>query len=167
MYESRTYDNEHAEPVVVLVTTGQHDVSRLVHFLNGAPITCEQLDVAQLVVRQLKQHNKGRAALELLKAHGGSDFTDQQSPTDPAGLGKWLRKLPHNTILRSEGGNAWQLHVGVEPGAGEDRQFPAVLATLGDFPFEITEGHPDLEPLAEVAPFTVLALGESTDADAS
>lgn len=32
--EFRTYDNEHGDPVVVLVTTGTHDVSRLVQLLN-------------------------------------------------------------------------------------------------------------------------------------
>src|SRR5690348_5314843 len=34
-YESRAYDNEHGDPVVVLVVTGTHDVSRLVNLFNG------------------------------------------------------------------------------------------------------------------------------------
>lgn len=31
--ETRAYDNEHGDPVVVLVFTGTHDVSRLVDLL--------------------------------------------------------------------------------------------------------------------------------------
>lgn len=77
MYESRAYDNEHGEPVVVLVATGHHDVSRLVHTLNGAPPVVEQIGVGHAVVRQLKRHGSGMAALRLLKQHGGADFTDE------------------------------------------------------------------------------------------
>jgi hypothetical protein len=73
VYESRAYDNERGEPVVVLVVTGQHDVSRLVHTMTTAP--AEQMHAGRNLARQLKRHNKGHAALALLKRHGGADFT--------------------------------------------------------------------------------------------
>lgn len=75
MYESRAFDNEHGNPVVVLVTTGTHDVSRLVQLLQGRLALTEHIGVADRILRQVKRHNGGRAALELLKAHGGPDFT--------------------------------------------------------------------------------------------
>lgn len=160
MYESRTYDNDHAEPVVVLVVTGAHDVSRLVNTLNGAQPVIEQIGLGMQIVRQLKRHNFGRGALSLLKAHGGRDFTDEQSPTDPAELRRWLCKLSFGTILRERRGGAWQVAEGVESGAGPDRLFPALLSASGDM-FELAEDHPGLDELMESAPFTVLALGET------
>lgn len=85
----------------------------------------------------------------------------QPSPTDPAELGAWLRALPENTILLGHiGGSAWQLGAGVEPGVGDDREFPALIAALGSDPFEITDGHSHLAVLTEFAPFTVLHLGD-------
>lgn len=71
-YETRAYDNEHSDPVVVLVATGTHDVSRLVQLLNSG--NCEQVDLADQVLRQVRRHNGGRAALQLLAAHGGPDL---------------------------------------------------------------------------------------------
>jgi hypothetical protein len=76
-YESRTYDNEHGDPVVVLVVTGTHDVSRLVNTLNGSVPVLEQMDIGRQIMRQVRRHNGGAAALRLLKAHGGPDFTDE------------------------------------------------------------------------------------------
>lgn len=81
MYESRAYDKPNTDgfgpdPVVVLVVTGTHDVSRLVHLLSRGLI--EHLEVAKRVLRQVKRHNGGRAALELLRAHGGPDFTSTE-----------------------------------------------------------------------------------------
>jgi hypothetical protein len=77
-YESRAYDNEHGEPIVVLVVTGEHDVSRLVQLFSGRMkghlATCECIGVADTMLRQVKRHSGGRAALALLKAHGGPDF---------------------------------------------------------------------------------------------
>lgn len=83
-YESRAYD-KHAgdgfppEPVVVLVVSGTHDVSRLVSLLNGGQPLVEQLQLGRRIVRQVKRHNSGRAALKLLRDHGGPDFTDDTS----------------------------------------------------------------------------------------
>lgn len=84
--ETRAYDkpNDHGfppDPVVVLVATGTHDVSRLVHLLNGASPNCEHVALGQQVVAQVRRHNAGRAALALLKAHGGPDF-DQPDKRD-------------------------------------------------------------------------------------
>lgn len=81
-YESRAYDRNHRggfppDPVVVLVVTGTHDVSRFVNLLNGGQPTVEQLQVGQKIVRQVKRHNAGTAALKLLRDHGGPDFTDE------------------------------------------------------------------------------------------
>lgn len=71
-YETRAYDNEHGDPVVVLVATGTHDVSRLVNLLTSG--NCEQVSLGHTVLRQVRRHNGGRAALQLLAAHGGPDF---------------------------------------------------------------------------------------------
>ena len=83
MYESRAYDKPGdafgPEPVVVLVVTGNHDVSRLVNLFAGGQPVIEQLEVGEQIRRQVKRHNGGRAALELLRAHGGPDFTEQEA----------------------------------------------------------------------------------------
>jgi hypothetical protein len=79
-YETRAYDNEHGDPVVVLVATGTHDVSRLVHLLCGASPNCEQVGVGAVVKSQVKRHNGGRAALRLLAMHGGPNFLDDDHP---------------------------------------------------------------------------------------
>jgi hypothetical protein len=83
MYESRAYDNDNGEPVVVLVVIGTHDVSRLVNLLVGKmaghPV-CEQISVGQRVLRQVRRHNGGRAALQLLAAHGGPQLLYEPDP---------------------------------------------------------------------------------------
>lgn len=79
-YETRAYDNDHGDPVVVLVATGTHDVSRLVHLLCGASPSGEQLRLGSVVKGQVLRHNGGRAALRLLAAHGGPDFIDDDHP---------------------------------------------------------------------------------------
>jgi hypothetical protein len=77
--EMRTYDNEHGDPVVVLVTTGTYDVSRLVGLLSSG--RCEDKDTAERVRQGVRRHNGGRAALRLLRDHGGPDFTSDSSPS--------------------------------------------------------------------------------------
>jgi hypothetical protein len=79
MYRTAAYDKVNddgfgPDPVVVIVATGTHDVSRLVNLLAGGSVTCELLDVGGQVSRQVSRHNGGRAALALLKAHGGPDL---------------------------------------------------------------------------------------------
>lgn len=81
-YQSRAYDNEHGDPVVALVATGTHDVSRLVNLLNGATPNSEQRELAATVLRQVRRHNAGRAALRLLRDHGGPDFTDESATSE-------------------------------------------------------------------------------------
>lgn len=71
-FESRAYDDGHGDPVVVLVFTGTHDVSRMVQLLKSG--NCEQVHLGDQVLRQVRRHNGGRAALQLLAAHGGPDF---------------------------------------------------------------------------------------------
>lgn len=100
MYESRTYDDEYGEPVIVLVVTGQHDVSRLIHTFTGAPIVVEQLTVGDKLVRQLKRHNRGRAALALLAQHGGADFTEPGDETEGC---EWATRTPDGTRTRWHG----------------------------------------------------------------
>jgi hypothetical protein len=83
MYETRAYDKPGdfgPEPVVVMVVTGTHDVSRLVHLMSRGLI--EQLQVSEKLLKQVRRHNGGRAALELLRAHGGPDFTDWKNAND-------------------------------------------------------------------------------------
>jgi hypothetical protein len=82
-YESRTYDNPQGDPVIVLVVTGTHDVSRFVSLLADARRpNCEQLDLGHRLARQVRRHSRGRAALKLLRDHGGADFL-----TDPSDEG--------------------------------------------------------------------------------
>jgi hypothetical protein len=80
--ETRAYDKPNddgfpPDPVVVLVATGTTDVSRLVNALARG--NSEQIKQAKHIARQLRRHNAGRAALALLKAHGGADFTEEPS----------------------------------------------------------------------------------------
>lgn len=77
-YETRAYDNEHGDPVVVLVATGTHDVSRLVQLFSSG--NCEQVDLADTMLREIRRHNGGRAALQLLAAHGGPDLLFEVEP---------------------------------------------------------------------------------------
>lgn len=79
-YETRAYDNEHGDPVVVLVATGTHDVSRLVNLLSRG--NGEQVQLAGRVLQQVRRHNGGRAALQLLAAHGGPDFLYDDAKVD-------------------------------------------------------------------------------------
>jgi hypothetical protein len=71
-YESRAYDNEHGNPVVILVATGTHDVSRLVNLLAGSRMAlCEHHDLSGRIRRQVNRRNGGRAALKMPAEHGG------------------------------------------------------------------------------------------------
>lgn len=73
--EHRAYDNEHGDPVMVLVATGTHDVSRLLNLMSGASPNTEQRKVGDLLLAQVRRHSGGRAAIKLLADHGGPDFT--------------------------------------------------------------------------------------------
>ena len=85
-YESRAYDKPvpdedvfGPEPVVVLVVTGTHDVSRLINLFAGSSPVIEQLSVGERIRAQVRRHNGGLAALALLRQHGGPDFTQEGS----------------------------------------------------------------------------------------
>lgn len=88
-YESRAYDERHPDgsdtPVVVLVVKGTHDVSRLVGLFAGGSPLVEQLEVGKRIRQQVKSHSRGRAALELLAAHGGPDFATEPAADEEAG----------------------------------------------------------------------------------
>lgn len=68
----RVYDNEHGDPVVVMVTTGTFDVSRLAGLLKSG--RCEDHALADALIAAYKRHNGGRSALKLLAEHGGPDL---------------------------------------------------------------------------------------------
>lgn len=72
MYQSRAYDGDDGQPVVVIVASGTHDVSRLAATLARG--VCEQAALSAAVTRQVNRHNGGRAALALLARHGGPDL---------------------------------------------------------------------------------------------
>lgn len=78
--ETRVYDNEHGDPVVVMVTTGTFDVSRLVHLMEKG--RCEDHARAEAIIRSMRRHNGGRSALNLLAAHGGPDLLEPVVPGD-------------------------------------------------------------------------------------
>lgn len=82
-----------------------------------------------------------------------------QSPTEPVMLGHWLRALPHRTILEDRDGNACQIDTGEEHiHRAPNREFRALC--LGGHPYEISEGHEEIEALAKWSgPFTVLKRG--------
>lgn len=71
----RVYDNEHGDPVVVMVTTGTFDVSRLAGLM--AQGRCEDGGRAKAISRALSRHNGGVSALKLLAAHGGPDLLER------------------------------------------------------------------------------------------
>jgi hypothetical protein len=84
MIQTRAYDNEHGDPTVVMVVTGTHDVSRFVSLMAGNRMAVtEQGIVAARMLKQIRRHNGGRAALSLLKRHGGPDFSEPE-PGDAA-----------------------------------------------------------------------------------
>lgn len=148
-YETRAYDDEHGDPVVVLVATGSFDVSRLVWLLNKGRV--EEIGLAEKIIRQVKRHNGGRAALAVLNAHGGPNFADEQSPTEPTALGVWLRGKSRRTVLLDKNEDSWQV---------EDGVLLSPLSGRCDFDERLPGTHNDLIGLAEhYAPFTVLREG--------
>ncbi|WP_433513703.1 hypothetical protein ACQP2T_60835 [Nonomuraea sp. CA-143628] len=83
MYQTRAYDDEAGDPVVVIVATGTTDVSRLVHLLQGGSPSSEQRDLADQVTRQVRRRSGGRDALRLLAEHGGPDLLTAVGETKP------------------------------------------------------------------------------------
>lgn len=84
-YEVRAYDKPNddgfpPDPVVVLVATGTHDVSRLVHLFAGGQPVIEQYKLGEQIKDMVRRHNRGRAALKLLAEHGGPDFSEDDHP---------------------------------------------------------------------------------------
>lgn len=85
------------------------------------------------------------------------------SPTEPADLGAWLRALPLRTILTDRDGNACQIDTGDEHiYRAPNRHFPALV--IAGHPYEITEGHDEIDALAKWSgPFTVLKRGSASE----
>jgi hypothetical protein len=75
------YENEHGDPVVVMVTTGTHDVSRLVSLMERG--RCEDLGRARELLAACWRHKSGRAALHVLRDHGGPDLLER-TPSEQA-----------------------------------------------------------------------------------
>lgn len=99
-YETRAYDNEHGDPVVVLITTGTHDVSRLVNLLAGSRMAlCEHIGVSEQILRQVKRHDGGRAALKLLAAHGGPDLSKTPARYTATGFGTTKTEATGQVVL--------------------------------------------------------------------
>lgn len=84
----RVYDNEHGDPVVVMVTTGMFDVSRLAGLLERGRV--EDFGRYKALLRALVRHNTGRMALKLLADHGGPDLLERVP--DQSELTKALRR---------------------------------------------------------------------------
>lgn len=105
-YETRAYDMKQddgfgPDPCVVLVVTGTHDVSRLVHLFSRGLI--EQNQVADQLKRQVNRHNGGRSALKLLAEHGGPDFLDREEADTAEQLAKALELLDRYSTLSMGG----------------------------------------------------------------
>lgn len=72
MYDIRVTDM--AGPVATVTAIGEHDIGRLANLLAGGCPTIEQIAAANQLVRKLKRTTGGKAALALLRDHGGPDF---------------------------------------------------------------------------------------------
>lgn len=84
----RVYDNEHGDIVVITVTTGCFDVSRLVALMEKG--RSEDAARAIAITRAVRRHNSGHAALRLLTAHGGPDLLEPASNGQGScGWGAW------------------------------------------------------------------------------
>lgn len=90
------YDGADGQPVIVIVVTGEHDVSRMMHLMHrGVPSACLSLAAAKLRL-QIKRHNGGQRALHLLARHGGPDLLTED------------RDAPWHTIRRYIGSSPFQ-----------------------------------------------------------
>jgi hypothetical protein len=127
-YETRAYDTPgYGEPVVVMVVTGTHDVSRFVNLLHTG--TCEQHGVGAKLLRQVRRHNGGRAALRLLRYHGGPDFTsDERTEEELARLIRVAILDPGHLVKRGWD-SGWNDYERLDQ--WQDRAVQAVLAGAG------------------------------------
>lgn len=88
--EVRVYDMEDGHPCVVMVTSGTHDVSRLANLLHSG--RCEDQTTATYIRKTLSRHRGGRAALKLLRDHGGPDLVVGTAPSDETRYLVWSHK---------------------------------------------------------------------------
>lgn len=110
----RVYDDkdDDGQPVVVMVTRGTFDVSRLVDLMARG--RSEDSQRAGTLARALRRRNGGKAALKLLRDHGGNDLLEEV-PAEPDGLlGLVHRALadpgqfaPRNRTVATNGPGDW------------------------------------------------------------
>lgn len=79
MIEVRAYDEDIRGGKVIIAVAGQHDISRLVHLLDGGHLSVEWLAVGRSLRSKLRRHETGRAALALLRQHGGNADSEAAS----------------------------------------------------------------------------------------
>lgn len=115
--EGRVYDNGHGDPVVELTIVGTFDVSRLIE-LRETRGRVEDVDLAASLRRKLRRTAGGRAALQVLKDHGGPDLTEE-----PKGSGiivtvrdgetgqQQSREIPADDYILITAGECHQAHV--------------------------------------------------------
>lgn len=76
MIEIHAYDEPTRGGRAIIAVAGQHDISRLVRLLDGGPPSVEWLAVGKTLRARLRRHTTGRAALTLLRQHGGNAEAD-------------------------------------------------------------------------------------------
>lgn len=147
-YQTGAYDlpndDGFTDPVLVLVATGTHDVSRLVGLLNGAAQGAkpngEQRRLADQVTEQLRVRDGGRVALQLLAEHGGPSLLSEVdmattgvrvTATDLA-TGETGTRVIHNDVAVIAAGTCWIAHVNDFPKTGT--QVITVKGRLGRNP---------------------------------
>lgn len=95
----RVYDMEDGHPCVVMVVSGTFDVSRLAGLLASG--RCEDHRTAGYIRRTLSRHRGGRAALKLLRDHGGPDLVVGTAPSDEPSFLIW--SFEHNLWHKANG----------------------------------------------------------------
>jgi hypothetical protein len=110
----RVYDDkdDDGQPVVVMVTRGTFDVSRLACLMSQG--RSEDSKRAGYIARALRRRNGGRAALKLLRDHGGTDLLEDV-PSAPDGLLGLIHRaiadpgkfVPRNRTVATNGPGDW------------------------------------------------------------
>ncbi|MEU3452115.1 hypothetical protein ABZ671_00530 [Micromonospora sp. NPDC006766] len=121
-YQTRAYDNEHGDPVVVLVADGTHDVGRLAGLLASG--NCEQSDLARTILRQVRRHNGGRAALQMLAAHGGPDLLHDVAKVEAEHEAEYLDVIAATRQMANDANAALRAKLLAALGIDDDGETP-------------------------------------------